>query len=151
MKRILQSYGMLVLSLLTLFASGVFVGRMTAPVPVRASAPAATVPADAAAWVTAASRGLAEELKLDEAQLQLVRTQLDPVAASIFSDRERALFQMHLRLLELHDTLARQGSLSDSQLKRLAASRTKLRELIIRTFPRQVRENPVLAIGEKNQ
>ena len=151
MKRHLQSYGILVLSLIALFASGVFIGRMTAPLSHQTAAPTTTAPSDADEWVTAASSSLASDLKLDEAQRRIVRQQLDPVAQSIFADRERALFQMHLRLLELHDTLARQGSLDDPQLTRLAASRTKLRELIIRTFPRQVRENPGLAIGEKNQ
>jgi hypothetical protein len=150
-KRHLQSYGILVLSLLALFASGIFIGRMTAPVSRQIAAPANAVPSDADAWVAAASGKLANDLNLDDAQRLMVRQQLDPVAQSIFADRERALFQIHLRLLELHDTLAKQGSLSDPQLKRLAASRTKLRELIIRTFPRQVRENPSLAISGKNQ
>jgi hypothetical protein len=150
-KRFLQSYGILVLSLLALFASGVFVGRMTAPGPRRTEMPPAGVPADADAWVAAASQGLVKDLKLDEAQQQKVRQQLEPVAAAIFTDQERALFQMHLRLLELHDTLAKEGSLSGVQLKRLGVSRAKLKELIIRKFPRMVRENPSLVVGDKIQ
>lgn len=151
MKRLLQSYGILVLSLLALFASGVFVGRMTSPAPRQAARPNVEVPADADAWITAASRGLVKDLKLDEAQQLMVRQQLDPVAEAIFSDQERALFQMHLRLLEFHDSLAKQGSLNDSQLKRLGVSRAKLKELIIRKFPRMVRANPTLVVSELNQ
>jgi hypothetical protein len=147
-KRILQSYGILVLSLLALFASGMFIGRMTAPSPRQALRPAAPVPADANAWVATASRGLVNDLQLDDAQQQLVRRQLDPVADAIFADQERALFQMHLRLLELHDSLAKTGSLSDPQLTRLGLSRAKLKELIIRKFPRMVRENPTLVVSE---
>jgi hypothetical protein len=147
-KRILQPYGILVVSLLALFASGVFIGRMTAPAPGQTWRPGAAVPADANAWVATASRGLVKDLQLDDAQQQLVRLQLDPVADAIFADQERALFQMHLRLLELHDSLAKTGSLSDPQLTRLGLSRAKLKELIIRKFPRMVRENPALVISE---
>jgi hypothetical protein len=147
-KRLLHSYGILGLSLLALFASGVIIGRLTAPSPRQAPPPAVSVPADADAWVAAASRGLVKDLQLDETQQQLVRRQLDPVAGAIFADQERALFQMHLRLLELHDSLAKTGSLSDPQLTRLGQSRAKLKELIIRKFPRMVRENPTLVISE---
>ena len=149
MKRLLQSYGILGLSLLALFGSGLFIGRITAPSSRQVSPPAASVPADADAWVAAASRGLVKDLQLDETQQQLVLQQLDPVAGAIFADQERALFQMHLRLLELHDSLAKTGSLSDTQLTRLGQSRAKLKELIIRKFPRMVRENPTLVISEK--
>lgn len=148
MKRLLQSYGILGLSLLALFASGLIIGRMTAPSPRQAAAPAASIPVDADAWVAAASRGLVKDLQLDETQQQLVRRQLDPVAGAIFADQERALFQMHLRLLELHDSLAKTGSLNDPQLTRLGQSRAKLKELIIRKFPRMVRQNPTLVISE---
>lgn len=149
MKRILQSYGIIALSLLALFGSGVFVGRMTAPVKHETAARPAASPADADAWVANASRGLVRDLQLDEAQQGVVKQHLETVAAYIFGDQERALFQMHLRLLELHDTLAKDGTLDGSQLQRLARSRAKLKELIILKFPRMVRENPSLVISEK--
>jgi hypothetical protein len=150
-KRLLQSYGILVLSLSALFASGVFVGRLTAPVSKQALRPVAAIPADADSWVQAASRGLVKDLKLDAAQQEKARQQLEPVALAIFADQERALFQMHLRLLGFHDSLAKEGTLSDSQLARLRVSRTKLKELIVRKFPRMVRENPSLIVGNKTQ
>ena len=71
------------------------------------------------------------------------------MASAIFADQERALFQMHLRLLELHDTLAKEGAMSTQQLKRLGLSRAKLKELIIRKFPRMVRENPTMFVADK--
>lgn len=149
MKRILQSYGIIVLSLLALFGSGVFVGRTTAPVKHETAGPPAESPADADAWVANASRGLVRDLNLDDTQQDVVKQRLETVAASIFGDQERALFQMHLRLLELHDTLAKDGTLNAGQLQRLGRSRAKLKELIIHKFPRMVRENPSLVISDK--
>lgn len=145
--KLLQSYGILFLSLIALFASGVFVGRLTSPTYRLATQPTVNVPPDAGEWVLTASRGLGKDLKLDENQLQAVRKQLEPVATMIFADQERGLFQMHLRLLELHDTLGRDGALNERQLKRLGASRAKLKNLIIQKFPNRVRENPTFAIG----
>jgi len=146
MKRIFQSYGILSLSLVTLFTSGVFIGRMTTPQPPPAVKTAADLAAEPDAWMAAASRGLVRDLKLDATQQEHLRDRLEPVATAIFADRERALFQMHLRLLELHDQLAKEPSMHDSQLRHLASSRVKLKELIIARFPNMVRQNPTLAI-----
>ncbi len=146
MKRIFQSYGILTLSLITLFASGVFIGRMTSPQQPQAVKTAADLAAEPDAWMAAASRGLVRDLKLDATQQDHLRSQLEPVAHAIFSDRERALFQMHLRLLEFHDQLAKEPLMDDSQLRHLASSRAKLKELIIARFPNMVRQNPTLAI-----
>lgn len=146
MKRFLHNYGVLGLSLITLFASGISIGRFSArqlPSPV---APALDVAGGPASWVTLASRGLVRDLELDEAQLRQVRQRLEPVAQALYSDQERTLFQMHLRLLMLHDTLAKEGGLTEPQQVRLAHSRAKLKDLIIRKFPSMVRSNPSLAI-----
>ena len=129
MKKIFKTYGILVLSLVALFASGVTIGRLTAPVVKNPVRPAAATPADAEAWMATASRGLVKNLQLDEAQQKIVRAELEPVATTLFSDQERALFQMHLRLLEFHDTLAGIGTLNESQRMRLAVSRAKLKNL----------------------
>jgi len=146
-KRFIQHYGLLGLSLAALFASGVGIGRYAAPRPQPAPPPAVETSGSSEAWGTAASRGLVQDLQLDASQELKVRQQLEPVAVAIYADQERALFQMHLRLLELHDTLAKQGTLDARQLGRLAASRAQLKDLIIRKFPRSVRANPSLAIG----
>ena len=151
MKRFFQHYGLLVLSLGALFASGVGIGRLTSPRSRPVVQPAADVPGGPESWVAAARRGLVKDLHLDATQELKVRQQLEPVATAIYADQERALFQMHLRLLELHDTLAKEASLDDHQLKRLAASRTKLKDLIIRMFPAKVRSNPSLAIGNDSK
>ena len=146
MRRLLQTYGTLCFSLLALFASGIFIGRMTSTQvskPTAAKVDPATV---SDAWVVSASRSLVEDLKLDENQRGKLRAQLEPVAEAIFSDRERALFQMHLRLLEFHDQLAKNTAMTDVQLKRLASSRAKLKNLIITNYPNMVRENPSLVV-----
>jgi transposase len=149
-KRFLQHYGVLGLSLLALFASGVGIGRYAAPKPQPVTQPVVETSASSEAWVAAASRGLVRDLQLDASQELKVRQHLEPVAVAIYTDQERALFQMHLRLLELHDTLAKQVSLDARQLGHLAASRAKLKDLIIRKFPRSVRANPSLAIGNQS-
>jgi hypothetical protein len=147
MKAYIQRYAILLLSLLVLFTSGIFIGRLTAPNRTASAPPPATDPqaATPASWISSASGNLARDLQLNDAQKTRVSQHLQPVAAAIFEDRERTLFQMHLRLLELHDTLAKDPSLTPAQIKRLASSRAELRERIIRTFPHKVRDNPALA------
>ncbi len=144
MKHLFKTYGILALSLLALFGSGIVTGRLTAP---RAAASAVPTADDrtAGAWLDAASRGLVRELKLDATQERQVRDQLLPVSTALHADQERALFQMHLRLLMFHDTLAASGTLHPEQAARLAVSRAKLKSLIVGRFPDMVRGNPVLA------
>lgn len=151
MKRFLQSYGILLLSLATLFASGVVIGRATAPAashPQPATATPLSPPTSPESWAISATNRLAADLLLDASSRQAVQNHLTPVATEIFSDQQRALFQMHLRLLAIHDSLAVEIPLDDRQLKRLATSRSQLKSLIIRKFPLMVRENPALAVGE---
>ncbi|MBN8460416.1 MAG: hypothetical protein J0M04_21515 [Verrucomicrobia bacterium] len=148
MKQIFKTYGILALSLVALFASGIVTGRLTAPK--SGNVPPATVdtriPGD---WLDSASRALVRELDLNADQTRQVREQLVPVSAALHEDQERAMFQMHLRLLMFHDTLGASGTLSPAQTARLAASRAKLKSLIIGRFPDMVRGNPVLA-GERS-
>lgn len=151
MNRFLQSYGILLLSLVTLFASGIVIGRITAPSARRTPPPlpVATTPPNAPdSWVASASARLAADLQLDAPTRQSVQNHLAPVAEEIFSDQQRALFQMHLRLLAIHDSLAAEIPLDARQLNRLSSSRAQLKALIIRKFPLMVRENPTLAVGE---
>ncbi len=146
MKRFFQTYGTLCFSLSVLFASGIFIGRMTSPKVGKSATTQAEAIVTVDAWIAAASRSLVNDLKLDANQQTKLQEHLTPAAEAIFSDRERALFQMHLRLLGLHDHFVKDVSMSDSQLKRLASSRAKLKELIITKFPNSVRQNPSLAL-----
>jgi hypothetical protein len=149
MKQIIKTYGILALSLLALFGSGIVTGRLTASREQPVAAPNAEA-RTSGAWLDTATRGLVRELKLDAPQEQQVRDQLLPVSTALHADQERALFQMHLRLLLFHDSLAASGTLSPAQTARLATSRAKLKSLIVGRFPEMVRSNPVLA-GENTE
>jgi hypothetical protein len=147
-KHILKTYGILALSLLALFGSGMVTGRLTAQRQRPPGDPAAAGAKTPEAWVAAASQGLVRELDLSADQERQVRDRLVPVSTALHADQQRALFQMHLRLLLFHDSLATSGLLEQDQAHRLAASRAKLRDLIIARFPDMVRGNPVLAAEE---
>jgi len=138
----LKTHAILAASLAALFASGVVIGRFTAP----AQPVAGTPPAKAASWAESASRTLAADLQLDASQQQRIDDILAPVGASLHEDQENALFTMYLRMLRVHDTIASEIPLSASQSTRLAASRAKLKGLIIERFPQRVSENPKLAL-----
>ncbi|MCF7675170.1 MAG: hypothetical protein K9M97_07485 [Akkermansiaceae bacterium] len=96
-------------------------------------------------WLDTATQGLVRELRLNPEQERQVREQLLPVRTALHADQERALFQMHLRRLLFHDSLAASGALNGAQTKRLGQSRAKLKNLIIGRFPDRPCGNPVLA------
>lgn len=150
MIRHFRTYGVLCLSLIALFAAGVLVGRLTSPQTTVAKKNTADPAAGPESWVEAAGRGLVRDLELDSLQSQQIQKLLEPVAHELYADRERTLFQMHLRLILLHDTLAKEVSLTGSQVERLTASRIKLKNLIIQKFPSSVRNNPVLAVESES-
>jgi hypothetical protein len=142
MSQRLKIHAVLTASLAALFVSGVVIGRLTAPVP-----PAATATtAETKSWTEAASRTLATDLQLDAGQQQSIAAILTPVGTALHEDHESALFTMYLRMLRVHDTIAAEMQLSSAQSLRLAASRAKLKSLIIERFPQRVSENPKLAL-----
>jgi hypothetical protein len=138
----IKTHAVLVASLAALFVSGVVIGRLTSP-----AAPVAAAPPDkAASWAEAASRTLTADLQLDAALQQQIKDVLTPVGTALNEDQESALFTMYLRMLRVHDTIAAEIPLSSRQSTRLAASRAKLKGLIIGRFPQRVSENPNLAL-----
>jgi hypothetical protein len=142
MNPLTKSRALLAASLATLFVSGVVIGRFTAP-----SSPAAALPASAkATWAESASRNLAADLQLDSAQRQRIDQLLAPVGESLHDDQENALFTMYLRMLRVHDTISTEIQLSAAQSARLAASRAKLKGLIIERFPQRVSGNLELSM-----
>ena len=142
-----KTHAILALSLVALFASGVVIGRLTAP----GSPIAAEPPAKTASWAESASRSLAADLQLEPSQQQRIDDILAPVGASINEDQETALFTMYLRMLRVHDTIASEIPLSARQSARLAASRARLKGLIIERFPQRVSENPKLALDPSSE
>lgn len=137
----LKSHAVLAASLAALFASGLVIGRLTAPASTTTAPPART-----ASWAESASRTLAADLRLDASQQQKIDAILAPVGTAIHDDQESALFTMYLRMLRVHDTISTEIPLSAAQSARLAASRAKLKGLIIERFPQKVTENPKLAL-----
>lgn len=132
-----------------MFGSGLTIGRVTAPATPRApTSQAVSVAIDEKpdVWAARAAERLSADLKLAPAVRDQLHATLVPVANEMFSDRERALFQMHLRLLSAHDQIASKVDLDDSQRQRLSQSRNRLKSLIIRNFPRMVSGHPTLAV-----
>ena len=134
-----SSYGLLVLSLGSLFAAGgavgYFVGKGAVPPLAGSEAVIGTAPGSSPQqWAEQAFTSLDAELQLNEVQQSKIRPYLMTAAERVFTERDRALLQMHLRLLEVHDLLAREGALDALQRKRLAASRAKLKASILSRF-----------------
>jgi hypothetical protein len=77
---------------------------------------------------------LVADLELTPEQQGRVKPFLNTAADRVFMERDRALLQMHLRLLEVHKTLAKDAALREPQKKRLAASRAKLKDSILSRF-----------------
>lgn len=85
-------------------------------------------------WADQARERLTADLGLSSGQNEKIRPLLDHAADEVFRERDRSLLQMHLRLLEVHDTLAKEGDLSEPQKNRLAQSRAKLKDSILSRF-----------------
>ena len=133
------------LCLAVILTAGFGLGRLTAPAAPKI-AMAASPPAESD-WTARASSRLVASLGLDEAQTKQVEASLRPLATELEQDRETTLFKMHLRLLRFHDTLAaEQDDWSPAQMRKLQASRSELKSLILRRFPAQVRSNPEMAV-----
>jgi hypothetical protein len=133
----------LVLSLTTLFAAGLALGyrlgssRQPAPATTRQESSHS-----ADEWASNASLALERDLSLSPSQSALVRSHLTTVSRGIFLERDRALFQIHLRLLEAHDILSKDLTLANTQRSRLKASREKLRALITEKFAPLLKDLP---------
>ena len=135
----LPSYTLLALSLGGIFAAGgavgYFVGKgATSPAPPLEQVIGTAPGASPEQWAGQAFDSLAVDLKLTEAQRGIVRPYLEATAESVFKERDRALLQMHLRLLDVHKALAKETMLTEAQKKRLAQSRAKLKASILGRF-----------------
>ncbi len=129
MKAFFQKYGRIALALLLIFASGQVVGWVLALRSCQASTPAQT---DTDVWAQDMLARLRTELDLQPDQLQRAETALVGRTKKIERERDRAMLQIHLELLKLHDDL--EPGLTPPQKIKLADSRKKLRESINRKF-----------------
>ncbi|MES2708167.1 MAG: hypothetical protein V4726_16355 [Verrucomicrobiota bacterium] len=95
-------------------------------------------------WAENAFKGLANDLQLSDLQRDQLKPYLNTMSEQVFRERDRALLQIHLRLLEAHDFLAasKDPPLNEEQVKRLARSRAKLKAFILGRFADILRTNP---------
>lgn len=138
----IKMHAVLAASLVALFISGIAIGRLTA----RGAVSAAAKPAQTTSWTEAASGSLAADLQFDAAQQQQADAILAAVGSALNEDQENALFTMYLRMLKVHDAIESGVTLSAAQSTRLAASRGRLKNLIIERFPQKVSQSAILAL-----
>ena len=134
MNRNLQR-GKVALALLVIFASGIGVGwfgRDARKGPVEAFPPAANNTEAANHWTDRALKTLSQELKLTAEQEQKIRPLLQEASRKMDLDRERALFQLHLQVLRVHDEL--RPHLRPEQVPALERMRVRLQQDIKRRF-----------------
>lgn len=140
MNRALQR-GKVALALLVIFASGIGLGwfaREARKLPCEAPPPAGNAPA-ASQWSDRAMRTLSQELKLTAGQEQEIRPVLQAAAGKMDLDRERALLQLHLQVLKVHDEM--RPHLQPDQVPALDRMRARLQQDIRRRFAKLL-ENP---------
>ena len=134
MNRTLQR-GKVALALLVIFASGIglgWFGHEARKMPVE-SPPSASSTQDAARhWTDRAMTTLSQELHLTAEQQQEIRPLLQKAAGAMDLDRERALFQLHLQVLKIHDEM--RPHLQPDQVPALERMKARLQEDIKRRF-----------------
>ena len=89
-------------------------------------------------WVKQTMTQLERELDLTNTQLASIEPTLQRAGESIRTERRRALFQIHLNILDVHSEI--ESHLSEDQRIKLDESREKLRRRIQREFP-EIMEN----------
>ena len=135
-KRFLHRYGLITVCLGVLFASGIAAGyRWGQHHTARAVVPATDSPdLTPEQWGENAAAALQKDLDLSAEQTDNVRGSIAGPARQIFEEKQRGNLKIHLRLLEAHDTLARDAGLTDKQKALLKVRREQLREHIIEKF-----------------
>jgi hypothetical protein len=138
MRPFLRKYGTIGFSILLIFLSGQGIGWMLATHNCQGTPPP-TVDADK--WTEEMLSRLVEDLDLGPDQAVGVRRQLSNTASQMQHERDRAMFQIHLQILRLHDDL--ESSVTPGQKPRLQQSRQEVIESIRRKFP-QFLSDPAL-------
>jgi hypothetical protein len=150
-KYYLKRYGPITVSLAVLFASGLAAGyrwgRLSVPASPLTPVVVETSEPGALQWIENAALALQKDFDLTPEQTDRVRTAIAGPARAIFEDRRQAGFKIHLRLLEAHDTLAREAGLSEPQKARLQVRREQLRQHILDKFKDIIGDQPPPALG----
>ena len=150
MKYYLKRYGPITCSLLVLFGSGLAAGYRLA-IHYGAAGPVAagkgtevreTAEVSPDQWIENAAHSLEKDLSLDESQSLKVRSAIAAPALGIFAEKRQANFKIHLRLLQVHDTLAQEAGLTEKQQAILKTRREQLRVHIIEKFKDIIGDKP---------
>ena len=123
------------LALLVILASGIGVGWFAGEarrMPSESPPAAGSIPPAAALWTDRALKTLSQELHLTAAQEQQIRPVLQDASVKMDLDRERALFQLHLQVLKVHDEML--PFLRPEQVPALERMRQRLQQDIKRRF-----------------
>ena len=89
-------------------------------------------------WVEETIAQLQTELNLSDPQVAAIEPSLRETGNSIRAERQRALFQIHLNILEVHAQI--DGHLTEAQKVKLQKSHDQLKRRIQRQFP-EIMEN----------
>ncbi len=151
MKYYLKRYGPITASLAVLFGSGVAAGyrwgKHSAAAQDNVPAVKESAEPGAGQWIENTALALQKDFDLTPEQTDSVRRAIAGPARAIFEDKRQATFKIHLRLLEAHDTLAREAGLSDPQKARLKLRRDQLRQHIIEKFKDIIGDQPPPALS----
>jgi len=143
----LKRYGLITVSLAALFASGLAAGYRWGSLSSAGKSVAPVVVKEAAEstpdqWIENAALALQKDLGLNDSQALQVRSAIAGPAIGIFTEKRQANFKIHLRLLEAHDTLARDAGLTGPQKAMLKARREQLRRHILDKFKDIIGDKP---------
>ena len=131
MNRTLQR-GKVALALLVIFASGIGLGWYGREVRKPAFEGPVQSNNSASHWTDRAVATLSQELKLTAEQEKEIRPLLQEASRKMDVDRERALFQLHLQVLRVHDEM--RSHLRPDQLPALERMRVRLQQDIKNRF-----------------
>lgn len=122
-------------SLLAIFAAGTvtgWFGHRRAGQALAPAAPARPAPPQGEAWTERALVTLTKELDLSPEQVAAIRPVLSEAAGRMDLDTERALFQIHMQVLKVHDEM--RPHLRPEQIPALERMRGRLKQDIKRRF-----------------
>lgn len=128
-----KSYWIVAGALLLIFCAGQGIGFLWAAR--LADRDAQTDPATAWSerWAEQTLGTLRNDLNLTESQTAAIEPLLQSTGNRIWKERRRALFQIHLNILEVHDEIEKH--LADNQINGIIRSREMLQTRIQREFP----------------
>lgn len=132
MKSLTQNVWLILAALIAIFLCGSGSGYVFGSLGGKASSDRALAPRTPSEWSGEALNALAANLSLTPDQVETLSPILEKAGQSVTKERERALFQIHLNILKVHDDI--RPTLEPEQQKELDLSRKKMVTLIESRF-----------------